>query len=314
MAARNTHQASSGTGEQRACARDAWCEARTRDAEGAWHPALAYQPYCVTCSSRIVSCAAELPESYAYLHAGGAPARSGRPVRVAPGSRVLVNPAADALLRVIAAQTAGWASRVRSVPGISRTPSRNPHGTPERVRDDCLVLTLYPSALFALTEGPTARAYPWPLAAEEEKRLADCEIVRIGDDWVHVVEQLDGTVAGTEILDLHHRVRKLAGRIPAPPDLLDGIPCRSCEAMSSLEVIPAPPPDPQAPPGPFCRCSVPGCKDEMTRREYDDWVRQYDAWVKGSGILTCRRCYLDEHGSCQWRQCACRASGHRIAA
>lgn len=314
MAARTSYQASPATGdEQRPCSRGDFCEARTRDADGAWHPARTYQPYCQACTGRIVACAAELPPLYGYLHAGGTPARTGRPVRVAPGSRVLVSPPVDAFLRTCAAQTGGWAARVRSVGSLSR-PDDLAHGTPERVREDCRVLAANPSVLLALADGPVVRAYPWPLTAAEEERLGGCEIVRIGEDWVHVVEELDGAVAGAEILDLHYRARKLAGQVPAPPDMLDGIPCRSCEGMSSLEVVPAPPPDPEKPPPPFSRCTARDCGDEMTRAEYEKWVRRYEAWTRGAGVLTCRRCELGRCADCCFLGCQCRAAGHRIAA
>lgn len=315
MAARNPTQALSGTTDgQRECARAGRCEAKTRDADGGWHPKLTYQAYCPACTSRITACAAELPALYGYLHAGGAPARSSRPVRTAPASRVLINPVTDALLRDTAAQTAGWAARIRSVPGLSLSPPEHPHGTPERVREDCKNLALHPGPLLALAHGPLLRLYPWPLTPEEETRLGDCQIASVGDDWVHVLEFLDGAAAGAEILDLHWRARKLTGQAPAPRDLLDGIPCRSCEAMSSLEVMPAEPPDPEKPPPLFCRCSVPGCGDEMTRAEYDEWVRMYEAWTRGAGVLTCRRCELRECRHCQWAACGCRKAGHPQAA
>ena len=238
------------------------CEAKTRDTEGIWHPAKTYQAFCSPCTDRITACAAELPPLYGYLYHGGAPARTGRPVRIPPGPRILVSPVTDALLRTAAAQTGGWAARTRSVPGLSLSRSPHPHGSPERLRDDCRVLALHPGPLLALAEGPTVRAYPWPLTGEEETRLADCEIVRMGGDWVHVIEMLAGPVAGAEILELHYRARKLTGQAPAPPDLLDGIPCRSCEAMSSLEVIPAPPPDPEKPPPAFA-----GAAGRVPRRD-----------------------------------------------
>lgn len=314
MAARNSSPVPQGTDAQRDCFRAERCEAKTRDAEGIWHPAKTYQAYCPACTDRITACAAELPPLYGYLYHGGAPARTGRPVRIPPGPRILVSPVTDALLRTAAAQIGGWAARTRSVPGLSLSRPEHPHGSPERVREDCKVLALFPAPLLALAEGPTVRAYPWPLTGEEETRLADCEIVRMGGDWVHVIEMLAGPVAGAEILELHYRARKLTGQAPAPPDLLDGIPCRSCEAMSSLEVIPAPPPDPEKPPPAFTRCSMVGCRDEMTRKEYEDWVRQYNAWVKGAGVLTCRRCDLNDHSQCQWPGCSCRAAGHRKAA
>jgi hypothetical protein len=170
--------------------------------------------------------------------------------------------------------------------------------------------------------GPACRhqpsgAVPEPLGgipAGVKEQIADLEWVRAGDGWVTALTSLHGGDAALEVIDLHAAAIRLLRQDPAPPDLLDGIPCRSCDAMSSLEIIPAPPPDPAKPPPPFCRCSRPGCRDEMTRREYDDWVLKYAAWTRGEGVLTCRRCELRNCTDCCFRACACRAAGHRMAA
>jgi hypothetical protein len=79
--------------------------------------------------------------------------------------------------------------------------------------------------------------------------------------------------------------------------------------MSSLEVLPSPPPDPEAGEPPFSKCSVPSCHDEMTRAGYDDWVRQYDAYARGAGIQSCRRCARGDCGLCIWDACGCAAEG-----
>jgi hypothetical protein len=314
MAARSSPGVPHGTSDaQRSCARAELCEAKTRDTEGIWHPAKTYQPFCIACTSRVSTCAAEFPSLYGLLATGGA-ARQGRRVHTPPGPRIHVNVTVDALLRESSAVLGGWAARVRAVPGLSLAHSGHPHGSAERVHDDCKVLALHPAPLLALPKGPTVRSYPWPLEEQEEARLGTCEIVRIGADWVHVIEPLEGMAAGLEILALHYRARRLAGQVPAPPDLLDGVPCRSCEAMSSLEVIPAPPPDPEKPPPAFCRCSMSGCGDEMSRREYDDWVKRYESWTRGAGVLTCRRCQLGNCPECVFISCQCRSAGHRKAA
>jgi hypothetical protein len=361
--------------EQRSCARDQWCAASTRDAEGTWHPALTWQPYCPACTSRIVTCLTELPPLYSLLTSGTAAlARATGKVRVPPGPRILVSPAAEALAREASAVLAGWAARVRDTPGLRLSPPRHPPGTPGRVREDCNALARHPGPLMALADGWTTRAYDLPEAAVPLNRasgacrrcgrtvtrspvsgwwwacdgqaagfcdhdpgpvpeatadgpvpggvgfthhrpedLSEEEIVSIGDGWVKVMRRLSAVHAGAEILDLHWHARRLTGQVPASADTRDGVPCRNCEAMSSLALAEQPPPDPAKPPPPYTRCLE--CRDEMTREELTAWADMYAAWSKGAGILTCRRCELGLHSECCWPSCGCCAGrGPRRAA
>ena len=371
MAARDSYQASSGDTGQRECARRDWCAASTRDAEGVWHPALTYQAFCPACTSRIITCITELPPLYGQIAAMSAdPFRTGRSaVRAAPGPRVLVSVAADTLLRETAPLIAGWAARVRAVPGLLLSAPVHPPGSPLRVREDCRVLALHAIPLLALAGGWTSRTYEipgsvpppldrhrascrkcgrlitrspvsgwwWapdgqptvfcdhdpgpgsitrprerPLPEPAQKLLDDIageEIVRAGDGWVTVLRRRDGTQAGTEILDLHWRASRLSGQVPAPAEILDGIPCRECEELGALAVLEQPPPDPEKPEPPYVRCT--GCQLEMTRTETGAWAKMYEAWAKGAGILICRRCELDKHGDCFWDSCGCPGPGHR---
>ncbi len=316
MAARNHYQAASvtvTTEGQRECARDTRCSAKTRDEDGNWHPARTYSPFCPADTTRITQDAEALPEAYERLAARiGDPARTGRAVRVPPGSRVLVNPEIDALLRLIAGFTGGWAARTRAIPGLSLARSAHAHGTAGRVADDCGVLARHTVPLLALPSGPMARTWTWPAGSpmppELEAEIGGLEICHIGDGWVTALTGLSGEAAGLDVLDLHSRAARLLGETPAPPEYLDGIPCRSCEAMSALTLTEQPPPDPEKPPPPWCRCV--GCRDEMTRKELGEWVAMYAAWVKGAGILTCRRCDLGLCDGCQWKGCGCAAGGH----
>jgi hypothetical protein len=364
--------------EQRSCARGDWCAASTRDAEGNWHPALTWQPYCPACTSRIVTCLTELPPLYALLTSGTAAlARATGKVRVPPGPRILVSPAAEALAREASAVLAGWAARVRDTPGLRLSPPRHPPGTPGRVREDCNVMARHPGPLMALPDGWTTRAYDLPEAAvplnraqgacrrcgrtvtrspasgwwwacdgqaagfcdhdpgpapeatvdgpvpgglgfhhRQPEDLSEEEIVSIGDGWVKVMRRLSAVHAGAEILGLHWHARRLTGQVPASPEVLDGMPCRSCEAMSALAVLEQPPPDPALPPPRWTRCAE--CGDEMTRPELTAWAVMYAAWVRGSGLLTCRRCEmrpdLDRHPECAWAACDCCRGRGRAAA
>jgi hypothetical protein len=318
MAARTNYQASSvpvtATEGQRACARQERCSAKTRDDDGTWHPARAYAPFCPADTTRITQDAEALPKAWERLAARiGDPARTGRAVRVPPGSRVLVNPEIDALLRLIADLAGGWAARTRAIPGLSLSRPGHPHGTAERVGEDCDVLATQTVPLLALPSSSMARTWTWPAGSPMpdwlEAEIGDLHILHIGDGWVRALTELGGEAAGLDVLDLHRDASRLLKETPAPPEYLDGIPCRSCEAMSALAIIEQPPPEPEKPPPPWCRCT--DCRDEMTRKEYEAWAAQYAAWTKGSGILTCRRCDLGLCERCCWRGCSCAAAGHR---
>jgi hypothetical protein len=315
MAARQHFQAPSvTTDEQRECARGTWCSASTRDVEGTWHPARSYAPFCPADTAKITQDAEALPEAYKRLAAKiGDPVRSGRAIRRPPGSRVLIDAEYDALLRLIADITGGWAARVRVVPGLQLSRHGHPHGSAGAVAADCRDLSVKNSVpLLALPPGPMARAWTWragdPMPPDLEEEIGGLEILHIGDGWVRAMDRFGGETAGHDILGLHRKAVRLLGETPAPPDVLDGIPCRNCEAMSSLAVLEQPPPEPEKPAPPWCRCLE--CRDEMTRKEYEKWTDQYAAWTKGSGILTCRRCDLRLCDRCTWAGCTCRASGH----
>lgn len=381
MAARQDYQAlvPAGDDEQRWCARGDWCAASTRDAEGNWRPALTWQPYCGTCTARIVACLTGLPSLYGLLTAGPAGlARAAGRVRVPPGPRMHVSPAADALAREAAAVLGGWAARVRAVPGLSLSPPEHPPGSPLRVREDCRDMAQHYRPLMALAGGWTTRVYDLPEPAaglldrasgtcrtcgrkvtrspvsgwwwacdgqpagfcdhqparvtqvprpgpvpgdlgfrhHQPEDIGDGEIVAIGDGWVKVMRHLGAVHAGAEVLALDWHARRVTGMVPAHAETLDGVPCRSCEAMSSLTRVEQPPPDPARPPPPVVRC--PDCGDEMTRAELAAWAAQYAAWVKGAGILTCRRCDmqpgLDVHPECCWASCTCCGGKGRAAA
>jgi len=321
MAPRQRFEAPTDTGEQRECARGSWCSASTRDTEGNWHPAHTYQAFCGTDQTLITASAEALPKAYERLAAQiGTPARRGSPVRVPPGSRVLLNGDIDALIRLMYPVIGGWAGRVRAVPGLNLARPGHPYGSPEAVTADCKVLTLHTVPMLALAPGPMYRTWTWRAGSgmppDLEAEIADLEILHIGDGWVRAITDLDGTAAGHDLLGLHRAAVRLLGETPAPVKLLDGIPCRSCEAMSALAVLEQPPPDPEQPPPPYVRCVE--CRDEMNPAEYREWTRQYAAWVGGSGILTCRRCELGLCGgdpsACSWASCTCRHQGRARAA
>lgn len=323
MAARQRFEAPTDTSEQRLCARGSWCSASTRDIEGNWHPARTWQAFCSVDTALIGEKAGLLSAAYDRLQEQiGQPARRGKAVRVPPGSRVLLNADVDALLRLIAAGTAAWAARTRAIPGLQLARHEHAHASPEAVAADCAVLMRHTGPMLALPSGPMTRIWTWPpgtpMPADVDKQtdVGNLDAVHGGDGWVKAWTTRSGEDAGTEILDLHSRAVRLLGETPAPVALLDGIPCRSCEAMSSLAVLEQPPHEPGEEPPPFCRCTE--CRDEMTGVEYRKWTKDYADWIGGSGILTCRRCDLGQCAeapkACQWSRCSCAHPRHAARA
>jgi hypothetical protein len=237
-----------------------------------------------------------------------------------PGSRVLVSPEVDALMRPMAAVIGGWAARVRSVPGLDLADPGVPHDSAEGVKKACEALALHVTPLLALQEGWTTRAYTWrpgdPMPPDVEDEIGEEEIVAIGDGWVRVTVRRSGAHAGNEILRLHWQARGLLGETKGRPESFDGIPCRSCEAMT-LERA-EPPSDPSLPAN-HSRC--PECGDEMARDAFAEWADTYVQWAKGAGIKECRRCALAAraasaeerarlHAECCWAGCSCGTGGH----
>lgn len=273
-------------------------------------PGLTPRAFCVPCETRIVTSLGSLPVMYAGLAVRiGDPARTGTAVRVPPGSRVLLNPEIDAQLRVMAAVLAGWAARVRSVPGLQLTDPDHQHDTPEGVEEACGTLARHATPLLALQPGWMTRVYTYPFGApippELEDEIGDEEIVAAGDGWVKVTTRLDGTSAGNEILGLHWRARKLLGWTKPAPESFDGVPCQACDEMT-LERA-EPPSDPDIP-ADHSRCAA--CQHTMSREVFGQWAERYATWARGAGVQECRRCGQGNHLECSWVACSCAMGEH----
>lgn len=334
-------------------------------------PAFTPRAFCDPCQARIVTCLEELPAAYGRLEARIAdPVRRSNPVRVIPGSRVLVSPDVYDLMSTMAAVLGGWAARVRRVPGLQLSDPGHPPGSPEAIGDACVnVLARHATPMLALQDGWTLRTFTYPAAAPgetatcrhcgreiardraREKKIpgrdaarwwlagkasgpvscrhepaagtgaeredvipaslldliGDREIVRQGEGWVTVLDELDGAKAGSEILDLHWRARKILGETRDRPESFDGVPCRNCDELA-LERA-EPPSDPSLD-AMHSKCAV--CKDEMDREEFAQWAERYAGWARGAGIQVCRRCSLAEprHEDCAWAACSCTEGEH----
>ncbi|HEV2252656.1 MAG TPA: hypothetical protein VGS06_05630 [Streptosporangiaceae bacterium] len=275
-------------------------------------PGLTPRAFCEPCRSRIITCLEELPSAYERLEEAIAdPVRRTNPVRVMPGSRVLVPVEVDALMRPMSAVLGGWFARVRHVPGLELTDPGVLHDSPEGIKAACEAMARHVTPLLALQPGWTTRIYTWPpgdpMPPGVEDEIGDEEIVAIGDGWVKVTVQRSGADAGNEILDLHWRGRRLLGESKARPEPFDGVPCRACEAMT-LERA-EPPSDPSLSAN-HSRC--PECRDEMDRETFTQWADTYVSWARGAGIQKCRRCSLAEprHDECCWAACSCGEGEH----
>lgn len=297
------------------CIRGIRCAGRRTDLETREQvPARAALHLCPACRLVLEQCLEALPACYARLATLSAdPVKAGRAVRVPPGSRVLANPEADALMRETASVTGGWAARVRAVPGLQLSRHGYPHGSQDQVTADCRTLALQRDPLLALPVAPMSRTWTWPagnpMPADLETEIGTLERLRGGDGWVTALTALHGGDGGCEIIDLRHRATRLLRENPAAPEFLDGIPCRSCDAYALVRAsLPAGPEDPRNPP-PFSECSA--CRDRMTREEYDDWVKLNGAHARhDASPVTCRRCRNGDCHECAWSPCACTAGPH----
>jgi len=273
-------------------------------------PARTPRAFCAPCEARIAACLEDLPAAWDRLGAAITdPVRRAAPVRVTPGSRVLVSPEVDALMRPMAAILGGWHARVRSVPGLQLADPGVPHDSAEGITAACEALAVHLTPLLALQDGWTTRVYSWqpgtPMPGDLEDEIGAEEIVTAGDGWVKVTVQRSGADAGSEILDLHWRARKILGEAKARPESFDGVPCRSCDELALERAEPPSDPSLEAM---HSRCAA--CRDEMDRDEFARQAERYAGWARGAGIQVCRRCSLGRCEDCCWAACSCTGGEH----
>jgi hypothetical protein len=173
------------------------------------------------------------------------------------------------------------------------------------------------SVLLALPAGPVFRHIPSAeLKAAGSERAAAAPILALWQDAIvfanrdgmaTLLAALTGAHAGLEVLDLHRRCLSALGEVAAHPEILDGVPCRSCGTMG-LERA-EPPSDPKTEPD-YSRCPSLSCGDRMKLDTYRAWVRRYEAWARSQEALTCQRCLRGDCGQCVYGGCECAANGH----
>ena len=86
---------------------------------------------------------------------------------------------------------------------------------------------------------------------------------------------LSGIDAGHEILRLHYRARATLGETKAQPEILDGVPCKMCEAMA-LERA-EPPSDPKRE-AMHSHCA--NCHHQLSLKDYRAWADWYAKWAE----------------------------------
>ena len=292
------------------CVRGEYCSGVKMAADGSGMvPAMTYRAFCDGCQDHVGRCLREMPGLFLRLEFEMAEALMSEMLcRVPFGPKVSLRLDIDEVMRATAASLATWEARVRSTARLSPRDLSVPVLSPESVRDAVKLLNTHLTALLALQPKGMTQVIPLPPRRDDDsaltwndylpsgellppkerplpippdiaEMLADAEIVRIGVDFVATMKQRGGSDAGMEILDLHHRARRiLAETRPRPADLPD-FPCRECEHKSLVLADPAWHDDE---PDYYSRCL--NCKDRMTRDDYDQNGKRWVAYYKHTQV------------------------------
>jgi hypothetical protein len=350
--------APAGDTAQRECARGQSCTRPVITINGSERtrtPALTYQPFCPGCETEIAAKLAELPEGWQRMAEGiGDPLTAEVMIRVPFGPSIPLSEYYDALMRATAITLCAWEARVRAQAGLSLRDVFKPINTLEAVTgaaetiggERLSALLALPPMVMRRTEqfAPGRRDQPGIIPARIEDEYADAEFIALGIDFLAYGAPRSGVDAGHEILHLHRECQRATGEVAGRPEILDGIPCRTCETMG-LERAQPPSGQPKCAtcsgpielasgvPGAetwkhlatvassheatpkqrmmYSRC--PSCHAEMDYPTYRAWVRWYGEWAKTLGPVTCHRCTSGDHGECIYHECACATEEHAAA-
>lgn len=322
-------EAPAGSEGQRECARKAWCTGYRLvpqdDGTSKHAPGLTYTAFCRADTAVIAEYLSEdlgLPAAYGRLAADiGDPAKRGTVIRVPFGPRMILSEYYDMLMRRIAEVLCSYEERVRDAARLAPADteySRRPAFQHLAVTGAAGTLFRQMSVLLALPEGPLIRHIPSTelKAAGEPKRVLRSPVLELWQDAVvlanrdgmaRLLADLSGVSAGLEILDLHRRCLSALGEIATRPELLDGVPCRSC---GTIGLERAEPPSDPAMEAYYSRCPEMSCGDRMSLDTYRKWCARYKAWAEEAGPLKCQRCVNEDHAECVYAGCECAADGH----
>ena len=298
---------------QRACSRGDWCASSqivydNPDGTGRRVPAYGSRAFCERDRGLVAACLDELPGQYAHLHTElGNPAVRARPVRVPFGPRIPIRVDIDVIMRAVVESLLSWHERVAAVARLSFPTGRRRDGYAVSRAVD--VLAAHLDAMLALAPEPVTRA--WDL--RDLEGIPDSTPGVVHAVYAEICLDLDGGDAGMEIINLRHLSRAAIGETKAKPETFDGIPCRNrdCEDYALEQ---AEPPSDQNTEAPKSRCA--SCGHTMTEVEFIAWADLFGQWADSEygGVRKCRRCQTGNHKDCEWDGCACRNSGHYVAA
>lgn len=299
------HESESG----QSCARGDFCLGRVITWDGDTRivtPARSPRPYCDRCQRQIGTWAGDLPGFYVRLaFLIGEPVQTEWPAALSGdeggGPQVIIREDVEGHMRLLAATVAGWAARVRAVPGLELSPPKYPHGSLGGVRDNAVILATHTGPLIALQRAWMTRLVPMPPMPRDEDMMAsgadwlpdgtlamprapadpipadlvelyaDHELMRVTIDSIQPLGTADGEDAGREIQYLHYRCRSLLLETNPPPELLL-VPCRQCTLRSLRRAWPESDRDL------YSRCD--NCQDEMDSPEYEQNSRRWLAYHK----------------------------------
>lgn len=202
------------------CARGERCAARKTVVHGGEQivvPAQTYRVFCEADTDRIRRCLDELPDHYQELDAHIGDKKRADGPRVSGGGMtppVPLNLGVEAFLRQVEEIVLSWDERVRITARLTdlAAPTRA-----AGVTVACLLLSGHLEALLGLAAEPMARTMDLGRAEHLPDDSTGWVFPYAG--WLVENRDRDGSDAGREILNLHHRALKLLGQTPQHHDL-----------------------------------------------------------------------------------------------
>jgi hypothetical protein len=236
-------------------------------------------PFCKKDATAIGRALAAMPERYVMLHmALGAKTRV--PDDKVSGSRqapVPIRLDVDTLVRDMVLILCSWEERVADAAQLTRPATWLSRYRRDQVSIPAAVTTLAPRLPELLQYRATPMIRVIPIGTRKADAAAQAAVQARGltgrahrsAGYAEVYADLDGSAAGLEFLHLEYRCRRTLGQTIPPPVLLEGIPCRSCDALAL-----------EAAPEPQYKSSCAECGELLTEIEYRGYVKQYDHWVR----------------------------------
>jgi hypothetical protein len=261
----------------RRCARGERCPGAQADDEGVLQAAWAEEAsFCLRDYRHVARCLDELPEKYVDLRSQLGSKTPQGDDRVS-GSRTPPVPVRldfDELIRDMLLILCSWEEQLRSAAQLTPLDTAMSRHRRDEVALPAAValLTAHFDRLLVLPPAPMRRIRSMRSAAELPEGTLG--LVHPAGGYAEVILDLSGADAGLELISLHYRCRSALRQTSAPPEKLDGIPCRRCDMLSLERAAP-----PRAPDAPEYWSECAQCGQLMSREEYVNWVKLYAAWV-----------------------------------